>query len=427
MNSRRKFLGKAGGALAAFAIPGYASADDGSDKRPSWPIRHAADDLDFWRQVRALYPLTHERAYLNTGGLGPSPFPVIDRAYQTMLDLQRRSEHGHSMIMEAREPVAEFLGADHGEIAFTRNATEGNSTVASGLQLNSGDEVIFEAHAHPGGAVPWLNRAKRDGIKVRLFEPDPDSADTNLERIEAQITDRTRVIQVSHVTAPTGIKMPVERIRELAHDRGIWFHIDGAQSAGMFPFDLHQIGCDSYATSCHKWMCAPVGTGVIYVMADRLDEVYPTEVGSYTGPYKLPDTFEYDETAQRFESGTRDATSIVGLAAATEFLNEIGLERVAVRNRSLAKYLQAGLSEIPEVTILSPAGDELGAPMTTYKIDGVPYDVLSSFLHDEYQLRCRVVSERGLDALRVSTHIFNFEHECDRVVEGTRAAIQTLR
>jgi len=426
MNSRRKFLGRAGGAFAALAIPGYKSAR--SDERPEWPIRFSTDDAAYWRQVRSLYPLTHERAYLNTGGLGPSPYPVLDRVHQTMMDLQRISEHGHSMIMQAREPVAAFLGADPQEIAFTRNATEGNSTVASGLQLSRGDEVIFEAHAHPGGAIPWMSRAKRDGIKVKIFEPDPDSADINLERINEQITDRTRVIQVSHVTAPTGIRMPVDRIRELAHDRGIWFHIDGAQSAGMFPFNLHEIGCDSYATSCHKWMCAPVGTGVIYVKNDRLDEVYPTEVGAYSdNGYKLPDVFGYNPTAQRFESGTRDATSIVGLVAATEFMNEIGLDRVARRNRSLATYLQSRLSEIPEVSILSPGSEELAAPMTTYKVEGVPYQELSRFLSEEFQLRCRVVSERGLNALRVSTHIFNFEYECDRVVEGTRAAIETLR
>jgi selenocysteine lyase/cysteine desulfurase len=396
-------------------------------QRPAWPIDAAADDDDYWRQVRALYPLTHERAYMNTGGLGPAPYPVLDKLHQTMMDLQRISEHGHHFIMESREPTAEFLGADPSEISFTRNATEGNSTVASGLQLSSGDEVIFESHAHPGGSVPWMSRAKRDGIVVKIFEPDSESEDVNLSRISDLVTDRTRVIQVSHVTAPTGIRMPVQRIRELAHDRGIWFHIDGAQSAGMFGFNLHEIGCDSYATSCHKWMCAPVGTGVLYIREDRLDEVYPTEVGAYSGDYKLPDVFDYTPTAQRYESGTRDANTVVGLVAAIEFLSEIGIDRVASRNRALAKYLQARFAEIPEATVLSPANDQLGAPMTTFKVDGIPYDELHGFLSEKYLLRLRNVSERGLDALRVSTHIFNFEDECDRVIEGTKAAIRELR
>lgn len=426
MTTRRKFLrgtgtGLAGVMLSAPVIPG-------ATDRIEWPIRSALDESDYWRQVRALYPLTRERAYMNTGGLGPAPYPVLDAVRRTMMDLQRISEHGHYMIMEARPPAADFLGADPEEIAFTRNATEGNATVASGLQMSRGDEVIFESHAHPGGSIPWLSRAKRDGIKIKIFEPVPNSEAVNLQRLEDQITDRTRVIQVSHVTAPTGIKFPVEQIARLAHDRGIWFHIDGAQSAGMFQFDLHEIGCDSFATSCHKWTCAPVGTGILYIKGDRLDEVYPTEAGAYSDHgYELPDQFEYNPTAQRYESGTRDATSVVGLVAAMEFLDEIGLERVTSRDMALASYLQAALSEIPEVTILSPTEGSLRTPMTTYKVDGVPYDELNSFLAEEFSLRCRVVSERGLDALRVSTHIFNFEQECDRVVEGTMAAITRLR
>jgi selenocysteine lyase/cysteine desulfurase len=174
-------------------------------------------------------------------------------------------------------------------------------------------------------------------------------------------------------------------------------------------------------------MCAPVGTGVLYIREDRLDEVYPTEVGAYSGDYKLPDVFDYTPTAQRYESGTRDANTVVGLVAAIEFLSEIGIDRVASRNRALAKYLQARFAEIPEATVLSPANDQLGAPMTTFKVDGIPYDELHGFLSEKYLLRLRNVSERGLDALRVSTHIFNFEDECDRVIEGTKAAIRELR
>ena len=424
MTSRRSFLRKAGGLAGAGLV-----AAELAESTEAYADVRALDpgDHDYWEQVRALYPLTHDRAYLNTGGLGPAPYPVLDRVRQTMLDLQRISEHGHTRINESRPAVADFLGARPEEISFTRNATEGNATIASGLEFSAGDEVIFESHAHPGGAIPWMSRAKRDGIVVKIFQPDRESPEGNLERIADQITDRTRVIQVSHVTAPTGIKMPVKEIAQLAHDRGLWFHIDGAQSAGMFPFDLHEIGADSFATSCHKWMCATVGTGLLYVRQERLDEVFPTEAGAYSeSEYSIPDLFEYNLTAQRYESGTRDATSVVGLATAVEFLNVIGMDRVASRNRALARYLQAALSEVPEVTILSPDDGPLAAPMTTYKVENVPFGQLNQFLSDEFQLRCRVVSERGLDAVRVSTHVFNFEHECDRVVEGTREAIRQL-
>jgi selenocysteine lyase/cysteine desulfurase len=382
------------------------------------------DDEKFWRVVRSQFPLTHERVYFNTGGLGPASYPVLDVMQRSVLEQQSMSEHGHHLIEEARPAIAAFFGADASEIAYMRNATEGNATVASGLHLNRGDEVIFESHAHPGGLMTWMSRQKMDGIKVKIFDPDPTSIEGNLNRIADLITDRTRVIQVSQITAPTGLRFPVEDIARLAHDKEIWFHVDGAQSAGMIPVDVHAIGCDSFATSCHKWMLAPHGTGVLYVKEDRLDDVTPTELGSYSNSiYELPDVFDYNATAQRYEPGTRSAAPVLGIAAAIDFLNTIGMDRIVTRGHGLAKYLQKKLLEIPGVTVLTPQVDGLSAAMTTFKTDRVPYGELNSILSEEFNLRCRVVSERGLDALRVSTHIFNFPEECDRLVEGTRAVL----
>src|SRR5204862_8203508 len=123
--------------------------------------------------------------------------------------------------------------AEPDELCFVRNATEANSIIAGGLALAAGDEVIFETHAHPGGSFPWLNQARQRGIVVRLFEPDHDSSRGNVARIRELLSPRTKVIQVSHLTCTTGLLFPVAAIAELARSRGIWFHIDGAQSAGM--------------------------------------------------------------------------------------------------------------------------------------------------------------------------------------------------
>lgn len=390
----------------------------------AWPPPGGPADDAFWAMVRAQYPVTQERIYMNTGGLGPASYPVIDVVQTLTMAFQRVSEHGHHHIEEARAPVAAFLGVDPAEVAFMRNATEGNSTIAYGLKLRPGDEVIFETHAHPGGAIPWMSRQKQEGIRVRVFEPDPTSAAGNLERIEALITPRTRVIQVSHVTAPTGIRFPVEAITRLAHDRGLWFHVDGAQSAGMFPFDLKAIGCDSYATSGHKWMGAPHGTGILYVRKDRLDEVAPTEVGAYSDSgadgFVIPDVLEYTPEAQRYEPGTRNAALVAGVVAAVHFLEQVGMERIAAYGQGLARRLQAGLREIPGVTILTPEDPALSGSITTFKTDRVRYDELFRYLFEQHNMRCRVVTEQGLDALRVSTHLFNTAEEVDRLVAATR-------
>ncbi|MEZ4699465.1 MAG: aminotransferase class V-fold PLP-dependent enzyme [Rhodothermales bacterium] len=415
---RRDFLKRLSAAPMAALLPAAGRA-------PWPPPAHLPPD-DFWALVRAQYPLTHDRVYFNTGGLGPAPYPVVDTVSSLMMQLQRLSEHGHNRIMEAREPVARFFGVKPEEIAFLRNATEGNATIASGLTfLRPGDEVIFESHAHPGGAIPWMSRQKQQGIKVKVFEPDPTSAAGNLERIEALITPRTRVLQVSHTTAPTGIKMPVDAMATLARDRGLWFHIDGAQSAGAYPFNLREIGCDSYATSGHKWLGASHGTGVLYVREDRLDEVAPTEVGAYSddGTFDIPDKLEYNKTAERYEPGTRDATSVAGIVAAVEFMEMIGMEQVAAYGQGLARRLQKQLRAMAGVTVLTPEDASLSAGITTFKIEKVRYDELFRVLLGEHKMRCRVVTERGLDALRVSTHIFNNEEEVDRLAEAVRSLV----
>ena len=422
MKNRRHFLqsfavGVAGASMAC--SPGIADAG-----RPSFPPDGDPGDEEFWEAVRGQYPLTRERGYMNTGGLGPAPYSVVD-AYTSMIwEMERISEHGHSRIEGVREAAARFFGVEASEIAFTRNATEGNSTVASGLALKAGDEVIFESHAHPGGAMAWMTRQKEHGIRVRIFEPDPNSAEVNLQRIADLINPRTRVIQVSHITAPTGIRLPVDAIASLARDKGIWFHIDGAQSAGAIPVDLRSIGCDSYATSGHKWMGAPHGTGILYIRHDRLGDVVPTEVGAYSNSeFELPAVFDYVDSAQRYECGTRDVSSVVGIEKAIEFLEFIGMSRVQDRGRQLARHLQDGLREIEGVQILSPVNDELGTAMTTIKVAGTKYDDLYRLLAGEdYRLRCRIVTERGLDAVRISTHIFNSFDECDRAIAGARKA-----
>lgn len=397
-----------------------------SADRPGWPPETSPEsDEAFWELVQQQFPLTDARTHLNAAGLGPAPYPVLEAARTTRMDLQRRSETGVEQLWAAREPVAEFFGAQAEEIAFQRNATEGNSTVASGLKMAEGEEVILETHAHPGGAMPWMNRQKQDGIRVKGFEPDPQRPATNLQRIQDLISPRTRAVQVSHVTAPTGIRFAVERIAELAHEHDLWFHVDGAQSSGMLPVDLKEIGCDSYATSGHKWLGAPHGTGILYVRADRMDEVVPTEVGAHTdSAYKIPDTYDYHPSARRFEAGTRDTAAVQGVRAAIRFLNQIGMQRVADYSQGLARYLQEQLRGVSGVSILTPYDSARSAAITTFKTEQVGHRDLYKSLRSEYSLRCRLVTEQELNAVRVSTHIYNDRKDCDRVVEATRAAIQ---
>ena len=420
---RRGALGAAG--LAAGAQLSAATAGAANDVPSALPPFDDRDPEVFWRAVRDQFPLTRKLTYFNTGGLGPASTPVLARAADTTRALQEKSEHGHALFEGARETLAHFFGVTHEEIAFVRNATEGNAIVAAGLRLEAGDEVIFETHAHPGGSFPWLQQAKLRGIVVKLFEPDPRSVAGNLSRIEALLTPRTRVVQVSHVTAPTGILLPVVEIARLCRERRIWFHIDGAQSAGMFPFALRDLGADSFATSGHKWIGAPHETGVLWIRRERMDEVAPTLVGAYSGDLDvLPGELKLTPNAMRYEYGTRNAAAIVALAEAVKFHERVGRERIAARGRALAARVRAGFAQLPGVEVLTPEPPELCASMITFRTATVPFEPLFGRLMKDHAIRTRPVSEQKLNALRVATHLFNTPAECDALVAGVAAILK---
>jgi selenocysteine lyase/cysteine desulfurase len=382
----------------------------------------------FWSAVRAQFSLEPGLAYFNTGGLGPASIPVLAKVSELTARLQKRSEHGHEQFTPARATVAQFLGAVPEEIAFVRNATEGNAIIASGLKLGPGDEVIFETHAHPGGSYPWLNQENLRGVVTKLFEPDPHDPAGNVARIAALMSPRTRVVQVSHVTAPTGIVMPVADIARLCRERGAWFHIDGAQTAGMFPVSMRELGGDSYATSGHKWWGGPLETGVLWVKRERIAEVAPPLAGAYSGetdPAVLPAKFTLTSTAIRFEYGTRNSAAAVGVAEAARFQEQIGPDRIAARGRALAARVRAGFEKIKGVEILTPASPALSASILTFRTAAIPYDKLFARLLKDHGLRCRPVSEQNLNALRVSTHLFNSPDQCDTLVTAVEKILRT--
>ena len=419
--NRKDFVATLGLGSSAIWATGCGSSSRNKDELP---VFDSNAPYRFWASIRKSYSLTPDRVYLNCGGLGPAPKIVMDAVAEKSAELQCISETGHALMDVAREVVARYLGIGLDSICFTRNATESNSIIAAGLDLKRGDEVIFESHAHPGGSLPWLSRSKHDGIRVRVFEPDPHSQEGNLNRIESLITPRTRVIQVSHITAPTGILMDVKAIARLARSKGIWFHIDGAQSAGMIPINLSEIGCDSYATSGHKWMGGPRGTGILCIDPERVDEVDATHVGGHSpASYALPDNIVFLPGARRYEYGTRNTELVEGLRVAVDFQTRIGVERIEAYGSSLVDWLYRELVAIDSISVLTPSDPNMRRSIITFKSSKVSFDPFNNALSRDYKLRCRRVTEQGLNAVRVSPHIYNSLEECARLVEAVKEIV----
>ncbi len=422
---RQDFFKTVLGTIALANFTGFASVNKGRPAAPpAWPTS-SPDDEEFWRVLRAQFPLTDERAYLNTGGLGASPYAVIDAVKAKMDELEKVSETGRTeeLWKDIKAAASLLFGCDAGELAFTRNATEGINIVCNGLPMQRGDEMITTTHEHVGNTVPWLALLQREGIAIRLFEPSAQSSQENVDRVAKLITPKTRLISVPHATTTTGLILPIKALSQLAKQKNIWLFVDGAQTAGMFPFNLHELGCDAYATSGHKWLLGPKETGLLYVRKDMLDVIRPKFAGAYSANnFDLAKgTLTFYPTAQRYEYGTVSTPLRFGLGAAIKFMQRIGMENVWKHDQALSTRLFKGLREIPMVKVLSPANDAERSAMITFKHEKLPYPDLQRHL-DTFNLRTRSVSEGGVDALRISTHIYNSIEEVDRVLEAVRAA-----
>lgn len=418
---RNEFLRTAAGVLAGSVIGTRAF---GNTKKEAWPAIEPKDE-QFWKFVRSQFPLTHDRAYFNTGGLGASPYPVIDAVKEKMDELEKISETGHSekLWTEMKTDMSAFLGCDIDELAFMRNTTEGINVVANGLPLKEGDEFITSTHEHVANKLTWLALEKRKGVVAKFFEPSTQSAQENVDRIERLITRRTRVISIPHATTTTGQILPIKEISALAKSKNIWLFVDGAQTAGMFPFNLHDLGCDAYATSGHKWLIGPKETGLLYVKKDMVDVIQAKFIGAYSdGGFDFQKgEMKLHPGAQRYEYGTVSIPLRVGLHESFKFLNRIGIDNVWKRDKALSNYLFEQLIAIPHVQVVSPHSDKERSAILSVKHDKMTYLQLQSHLN-KFKMRTRGVSEGGVDALRFSCHIYNTFDEVNRLLEGVRTA-----
>ncbi len=426
---RRNFLETIPPGLASiFSFPTLAGSKrteySSLPKLPKGPID--PDDEHFWSLVRESFPLTKKRIYLNTGGLGASPYVSIEKVKNKIDELETICETGHShLIWQAvKKNAAIILGCESEEIVYTRNTTEGVNIVCNGFPFKKGDEIITSSHEHVGNTIAWLARQKRDGIKIKVFEPSMKSAQENIDRIEQLITKKTRAISISHVTTASGQILPVQKIGELAASKNLFYFIDGAQSAGMMPVNVRNIGCHAYATSGHKWLLGPKGTGLLYVKKESLDLIEAKWVGAYSnqGDFDMNSgEFQFNSTAQRYEYGTVSVPLFVGLGASMDFLLNIGIKNIWRRDYSLASAFKKGLAKLG-AEILSPQNQDEHSAMITFKLKNIEYGKLQNFLASNYKLRTRGIYEGGLNGVRISFHLYNSFEEVDQLLTGIKSA-----
>ena len=360
---------------------------------------------DYWRLVQRGFRLEPGLVYLNNASLGPSPDMVADatEAFRRRLDAfpSRYMWGGWSEEKEAvRSKCAALLGADAEEVALIHNTTEGMNLVASSLALEPGDEVILADHEHNSGTIPWRYWQEPKG--VRLVRPAlpilPSDPEEIVEVYRRAITEKTRVISMCHVINTNGMILPVKAVSEMARERGILVAVDGAQAPGQIDVDLHDLGCDYYAASAHKWLLSPKGVGVFYARQEAQSRLKPLIVASGWD----------DVSIRRFENyNTRNLPEVLGLGVAVDFQNLIGPERRTARILELKQSLRTALAGDPTFAVKTPASDLLSAGITTVEVVGHDAPEVAALLADRHFIDCRPMTSHGLNGIRISLSVFN--------------------
>jgi selenocysteine lyase/cysteine desulfurase len=419
--SRRTFVARAVAAVGGAALLATADVEALQEGVGGFASASLQENLgqDYWRLVQRQFRLEPGLIYLNNASLGPSPALVADatEAFRRQLDAfpSRYMWGGWSEEYEAvRSKAAVLVGSNAEEIAIIHNTTEGMNLVAASLDLELGDEVIVADHEHYSGTVPWQYWQEPKGVKlVRPILPIlPSDPEEIVEVYRQAITPRTRVISMCHVINTNGMILPVKEVSAMAGERGILVAVDGAQAPGMINVDLHDLGCDFYAASSHKWLFSPKGVGIFYARQASQKLLRPLIVSHGWGE---------DESIRRLENyNTRNLPEVLGLGVAVDFQNLLGPERRQARIFELKKYLRSRIGDDPTLAIKTPASDELSAGITTIEVVGHDVKEVATALAERYRIDCRPMSTHGLNGLRISLSVFNSKDQVDTLVGELR-------
>jgi selenocysteine lyase/cysteine desulfurase len=413
--TRRSFLCQAG--RTALAPAAVASFGELALLRASTP----PGGEDYWQMVRRQFAFPDNRVPMNAANLCPAPRAVADRVADLTRDIDADcSFHNRAkfadLLETSRQKVARHLGVTADEVALVRNTSEANNTINNGLALKPGDEVVVWGQNHPTNNVAWDVRAARFGLHVRRVATPAEPTDVG--QLVRTFTDafghRTRALALTHVSNVSGLRLPVREICAAAHQRGIFVHVDGAQSWGALNVDLRQLGCDSYAASAHKWFVGPKEVGLLYVRQERIAEVWPNVVAPGWGNGVEPGV----KGARKFESlGQRDDAALAAVATTVDFHLAIGPARVEARVYELASALKAGLKEAG-VGLVTPLDAALSAGVCVVRIPSGRREEVYNKLYSEHG-----IAGASTGGLRLCPHVYNTREHVERAVRGVKALL----
>ncbi|MED5075911.1 cysteine desulfurase [Geobacillus stearothermophilus] len=393
--------------------------------------------------IRALFPILHQDVnghplvYFDSAATSQKPLPVIealDRYYREYNSNVHRGVHtlgtkATDAYEGAREKVRRFLNAQSAqEIIFTRGTTAALNLVAASYgraNVKEGDEIVITYMEHHSNLIPWQQLAKQTGATLKYIPMQKDGT-IDLRDVEATVTEAAKIVAIAHVSNVLGTINPVREIARIAHERGAVVVVDAAQSAPHMKVDVQELDCDFLALSGHK-MCGPTGIGVLYGKKKWLEQMEPVEFGGEMIDFVELYDSTWKELPWKFEGGTPIIAGAIGLGAAIDFLEQVGLDAIAAHEHELAQYALERLAGIDGVTVYGP---KERAGLVTFNIDGVhPHDVATVLDAEGIAIRAGhhcaqpLMKWLGVTATaRASFYLYNTKEEIDRFIAALQKA-----
>lgn len=383
--------------------------------------------------------------YLDSAASSLTPEPVLEKMlefyhqYRANVDrgIHHLSQQASEEFEQARAKVADFINAkSDSEIIMTRNTTEGTNIIASGLKWKKGDKVVTSVIEHHSNFIIWLRAKNRYDIEVEAVKPKEPMAQGLLDPkdFEKVIDKKTRLVALTHVSNVLGAITPVKEIAKIAHEHGAYVLVDGAQSIPHMKVDVQQLGCDFLAFTGHK-MCAPTGSGALYIREELTEEVEPLCIGGGSISDVDLDYYKLDKSPRRFEAGTPAIAEAIGLGAAVDYLEKIGMENIERHDKELTKKVYELLSDVPKIEIYGPKPEhKIG--ITAFNVSDLnPHDVALSLdvsanvmvrsgHHCALPLTKNILHRPG--SVRASTYLYNTQEEIEKFALAVREIAETL-
>jgi selenocysteine lyase/cysteine desulfurase len=412
MTNRRSFIRQSAALLGTFALhQNISEAFPGSAPSPT-----DTPDDDFWRQIRQEFGASPTVINLNNGGVCPTPRATMDALNHYNRMCSEAPSYYMWRILDAdreplRENLAQLAGVTADEIAINRNATEALNTIIFGIPLQAGDEVVLSKYDYPNMINAWKQRAQRDQIRLVWVDLQLPSEDENYltEAFTSKFTANTKLVHITHVINWNGQLLPAARIADAAHARGIEVLVDAAHSFALLDYKIPDLHCDYFGTSLHKWLCAPYGTGMMWIKKEKIGKIYPL----------LSNNEPQSTDIRKFESlGTRSFPTEMATGYSLDLHNLIGTGRKQQRLHYLKNYWMERVRNVHGIQFYTSTNPLWGCAIGTFGIEGKKPGDVADQLFADLKIHTVAIEWEAIKGVRVTPNVYTTEEDLNKLVRG---------